>query len=105
MRKEFAERLIELPFQPFQHLDIELYIMGSLSCVATYCNDAAFNGWGETPKEHETIKNNCYIWCSEPVESETIGGLIAWLESCPIWIRATKIIKKHEELLVQYVYC
>ena len=110
-KKEERERLVVLPFQPFLNIGIELYILGSQSSVATYSNDAKFTGWNEECKEtiHSSkktkhIQNNCFIWCSKPADPETIGGLIAWLKSCPVWIMVKKNskIRFGEELLTDY---
>ena len=60
---------------------------------------------GITQKKSD-IKNNCFIWCSKPIDAETltIGGLIAWLQSCPVWIMVEKDAKIRigEEFLTSY---
>ena len=55
LNKKFAERLVELPVQPFLGLGLRMYILGSLSCVATYANDAQFNGWDQPPKKSAMV--------------------------------------------------
>jgi hypothetical protein len=102
MEKEYSERLVLLPCQPFLDIGIKLYVLGSLSCVATYSNDVNFNGWNKGPKKESSLQNNCRIFGSQPLDSQTIGGLIAWIDSCPIWIESTKSIKFSEKLLTQY---
>ena len=102
MEREYSERLVLLPYQPFFGIGIELYVLGSLSSAATYSNDANFNGWNNGPKKENPLQNNCHIFGSQPLDADTIGGLIAWLESCPIWIESIKSIKSGEEFLTTY---
>ena len=64
------DRLVILPVQPFVHLGIELYILGSLSCVASYSSDAMFNGWDKSPITRENIQNICHITYAEIVDME-----------------------------------
>ena len=66
---------------------------------------SGFNGWSEhVSKEESKIKNNCMIWCSDPTDSETFGGLINWLKTCPVWIvvKLGMMIKRGEEFLTDY---
>ena len=105
LEKEVRERLVILPFQPFLDIGIELYVLGSLSCAATYSNDAEVHGWGEECKKAETSDNNCFMWCSKPADPNTIGGLLAWLKSCPrcgLWSKKHSKIYFGEELLTDY---
>lgn len=102
MKKKFAERLVELPVQPFLGVGICLYVLGSLSCVATYSNDAQFNGWGKPPKENSRLENNCHLWCYELEKMESFEALVNWLKKCPLWLVVNKKIKYGEEMLTKY---
>ena len=65
LEKHITDRLVRLPFQPFIHIGVELYILGSLCCAATYSNMAGFKGWGDDEKKKNSkFENNCFIWCS-----------------------------------------
>ena len=96
------ERLFLVPVQPFKHVGIELYILGSLSCASTYSNDAQFNGWEDESRKKSHCENNCRFWCSTPIDEQTIGGVINWLKSCPVWIESSKRIVLGEEFLTGY---
>ena len=103
LEKSVSDRLVKLPIQPFLHLGLELYILGSLSCAATYSNDAEFNGWGEKPKKKGVIQNNCYLTYAELPNDQTIEGFLNWLKSCPIWIETFETITFGEEFLTEYL--
>ena len=100
--KKDKERLFLVPVQPFRHVGIGLYILGSLSCAATYINDSQFNGWEDQSRKKSHCENNCRFWCSTPIDEQTIGGVINWLKSCPVWIESSKRIVLGEEFLTGY---
>ena len=90
--------------QPFEHLGIRVYILASQSCASSYSNDTTFQGWDKLPKSNPKIKNNCYLWCSKPINAETVEGYSNWLKSCPVWpwVVASSIITFGEEMLTEY---
>ena len=101
MEKCFQDRLVKLRVQPFKKIGITLYIVGSLSCTASYANDAEFSGWGKRKRSREVL-NNCFLWESDPIDVETVKGFVKWLKSCPIWLMALQRITYEEEMLCKY---
>ena len=83
------ERLVLLHFQPFIHLGIRVYILASQSCASSYSNDATFKGWNKSPKSNPNIKNNCNLWCSEPIDGETLQGFVKLVEKLSSMGRGT----------------
>ena len=101
MSKSEYDRLVILPVQPFLHLGLEVYVLGSLSCVAAYSNDATFNGWNEKPLQQD-ILNNCTLTYSEALHSETVEGFMSCVKTSPVWIESVSTIKFGEEFLTAY---
>ena len=99
--EEIKCRFIAPLFQPFLSKHLKLYIAGSLSCVATYCNDASYEGLKQSK-----IKNNCIF---EQREFNGNTGVELRVEEFGEWIQEpfeficteAKIGNK-KEFLVQY---
>ena len=103
MPKCFKDRMVKLKFQPFKKIGITLYMVGSLSCAATYANDAEFSGWETKKRKRDsTISNNCFLWESAPLDTKTVQGFVKWLKSCPVWLYTSAQIKYQEEMLCKY---
>ena len=99
---KYQERLVELSFQPFLHIGLRLYLLGSLSCAASYSNDADFKGWSDSCERTTGNLNNCFLREYSPLDEKTVKGLSAWLLCCPVWIIASARIKYGEEFLTKY---
>ena len=85
----FKDRLVELSWQPFLHLGLRLYVVGSLSCASSYANDAVFSGWNKKTNPHND-QNNASMFEHDPEYTIFVKAFIKWLESCPIWMVAKK---------------
>ena len=99
---KYRERLVKLSFQPFLHIGLHLYLMGSLNCAATYSNDADFKGWNDHYDRTTNNLNNCFIREYAVLDEKTVKGFSAWLQCCPVWIIVSAKIKYGEEFLTKY---
>ena len=99
MEKCYKDRMVELKFQPFQHLGLQLYVVGSLSCSSSYANDACFSNWTEKTTEAQTHLNNSYIEEFDPADPITVQGFISWLKACPVWLVTSSLIKYKQEFM------
>ena len=100
--EKYRERLVELSFQPFLSIGLCLYVLGSLSCIASYSNDADFKGWNHDCERKSNDLNNCFLREYCPLDEKTVKGFSAWLQCCPVWIIVSKRIKYGEEFLTKY---
>ena len=103
LNEKLRERMVELSFQPFLHIGLRLFVVGSLSCAASYSNDANFKGWSAGHNSDSTnFVNNCFLREYSPLDENTVKGFVAWLQCCPIWIITSHSIKYGEEFLTKY---
>ena len=93
-------RLIKIPFQPFINKGFFVYIAASLSCIASYMNDANFIS-SET-----TIQNNCLFQQERFMGDTGIGlktsELYEWCQSCIMYILTSRRVPSRAEFLVAY---
>lgn len=97
------ERAVKFQTQPFLALfNIEMFVIGSLSCAATYMND---KNYLRIEGEDRERRNNCHI-----VETR-FDDLIAhwrtadfefWLDHCPLKIETKMAVRKINELSCDY---
>lgn len=95
-------RSVEPMCQPFLHLGIRIFVVGSLNSAATYMNDLDYK-----LKEPPTrTANNCMIVGTphDDYNTMTVGSFKAWLRNMPVTIETIEAIATETELLTSYFY-
>jgi hypothetical protein len=95
-------RSVETLFQPFLHLGITMFVVGSYNSAATYMNDLD-HGLNEPPSR---TSNNCMIVANPhgDVNVMTVRSFKDWLKQIPVRIEAITDIPASSELVTSYQY-
>ena len=97
------ERAAKFKTQPFyEKFNIEMFLVGSLSCAATYMND---NNYLRIPGEDRERRNNCYIVetrFDELTEHWRTADFDFWLEHGPLKIETKMGVRQKNELSCDY---
>ena len=94
-------RSVKTMLQPFLHLGIRMYVVGSYNSASTYMNDLDY---GEKAPPSRTL-NNCIIvgvpFATDPV---TVGDFKKWLKNAPVRIETIVPVATGNELVTSYEY-
>ena len=95
-------RSVEPMCQPFLHLGIRIFVVGSLNSAATYMNDLDYS-MNEPPTK---TLNNCIIVGAPHgnVESMTVSEFKQWLNNVPVRVETLIEVPPGNELLTSYQY-
>ena len=94
-------RSVKTMLQPFLHLGIHMYVVGSYNSASTYMNDLDFDA--KAPPSRTL--NNCMI-VGFPFETEhaTVGDFKKWLKNAPVRIETIVAVPTGRELVTSYEY-
>ena len=94
-------RSVKTMLQPFLHLGIRMYVVGSYNSASTYMNDLDFDA--KAPPSRTL--NNCMI-VGFPFETEnaTVGDFKKWLKNAPVRIETIVAVPTGQELVTSYEY-
>ena len=95
-------RSVEPMFQPFVHLGIQIFVVGSYNSASTYMNDLDYS---MTEPPTKTL-NNCVIVGAPHgnVESMTVSEFKHWLNNVPVRVETLIEVPPGNELLTSYQY-
>ena len=100
LEEKFKCRFITPLFQPFLSQHMKLYLAGSLSCVATYINDATYEGFDPN------IQNNCLfeqrLFTGYTGIELQVDAFADWIKDPFEFIHTEETIEKYKEFLVAY---